>query len=338
MKHNKSESLYREVAVRRGLGGWGDVQGGLAVAELLARELGITVTFGCPKELLPLCENVPGIEALACKTDHAEEDTPLEAFDQLTFGKLWDITTPCIEYERALQPNVDRNRTEIWATKLGLKGKPHPRVYLTEKERAYASVWVKKHGLEGRFLLGVVPRSYSWIRDWPAWYKLLWELKVKAPLLTPVIFLAGVDDWNAVEYAVCGIPVYRPQIREHLALMDQCHFIAGVDTGPMHSAVGLGKPTLWVFSHIDGRIRTQGYRKAKFIQRTDLECCPCWYKAQCHDPRYYAMCRNMAVEEVGKYIMRKYRRWLCSTWFLRMVQRRPRLNLETGITSPKTAA
>jgi hypothetical protein len=337
MQHKNS--TFREVAVRRGLGGWGDVQMALAVAELLARELGITVTFGCPKDLLPLCENVPSIEALACRTNNAEEDAPLEAFDLLTFGKLWDITTPCIEYEKALQPNVDRNRTEIWATKLGLKGKPYPRVYLTDKERAYASAWVKKYGLEGRFLLGVIPRSYSWIRDWPAWYKLLWQLKATAPLLTPVIFLAGVDDWNAVEYAVCGVPVYRPQIREHLALMDRCHMIAGVDTGPMHSAVGLGKHTLWVFSHIDGKIRTQGYSKAKFIQRTDLDCCPCWYDQipRCHDPRYFALCRSIAVEEVEREIIKKYRRWLCFTSFSRMVQRRPKPSSVTGITSPKTA-
>lgn len=292
---------YRKVGIRRGLGGWGDVQMGLAVAELYAEEKGGPVTFGCLPELLPLGDNVPAVEVL-----------PLEQFEKLSFGRKWDITDPCIKYEHALQPNVDRNRPEIWATKLGLKGSPQLRVYLTDKERQWANRWTKQMRLDGRFLLGIVPKSYSWGRDWEEWVKVLYLLRQETDDIVPLVFLAGLQTWEAVEYAVLGVPIIRFGIRENLALMSECQLVAGVDTGPMHSAVGLGRPTLWVFTHIDGSIRTKGYEGAEVIQRSDLPCCPCWYESMCHDPRFFMRCKEIPPAEVAERIQDHYRRWLCS--------------------------
>lgn len=326
----------RKIGIRRGLGGWGDVQMALAVAELYVRERGGPVTFGCPADMLPLCENVPEVEALATRKNGDDEGPPGD-FDRLTFNRKWDITMPCIEYERALQPHVDRNRTELWAQKIGLEGTPRPRVYLSDVERIMAANWADRNGLDGRFVLGVIPRSHSWARDWTGWVNLIWRLKVRASLLVPVVFMAGVDSWDGIEYATCGIPVYRPEIRRHLALMDLCHLVAGVDTGPMHSAVGLGKPTLWVFSHIDGMVRTRGYKKTEVVQRTDLECCPCWYEARCHDPARFAVCRDVPVDRVEAIVLKHYKRWKCSTWFTRMARGPRRPNSATGTMFRETA-
>ncbi len=299
---------YRRVGIRRGLGGWGDVQMSLAVAELWVRERGEGVTFGCPKELLPLCENVPGVEALVCRSNNADKEAPPGLFDELSFGRKWDITTPCIEYEKALQPHVDRNRPEIWATKLGLKGKSHPRVYLSETEQRWADNWIAEHNLQDQFILGIIPNSYSWARDWGRWIKVLYQIKQNQPLITPLIFLAGINSWESIEFACLGHLIYRPPIREMLALLSRCHLVTGMDTGPMHSAVGLGIPTLWLFTHIDGRIRTRGYEKAEVIQRTDLDCCPCWYEPQCHDPRYLMMCKDISVDKVMGRIIAHYQK------------------------------
>jgi hypothetical protein len=148
----------------------------------------------------------------------------------------------------------------------------------------------------------------SWGRDWQGWVKLLYLLRKEYPQITPIIFMGGVSSWDGIEYATCGIPVYMRSIREALAIMNQCALVAGVDTGPMHSAVGLGIPTLWIFTHIDGAIRTQGYDKAEVIQHTDLECCPCWYEAQCHDPRYFMLCKAITVEEVAGRIISFYQK------------------------------
>lgn len=313
----------------------------LSVAELWVREHNERVTFGCPKELLPLCENAPGIEALACRPDNAAKEIPPGPFDELSFGRKWDITTPCIEYERALQPNVDRNRPEIWAAKLGLKGKTHPRVYLSAKEQAWAQQWVERKGLAGRFVLGIVPESYAWVRSWDHWIKVLYQLSKEAPRrwpfgqeIAPVIIMAGVKSWDAIEFATVGVPVIGYTIRQILSVLSVCDLVAGVDTGPMHSAVGLGIPTLWLFTHIDGRIRTRGYKKAMVLQQADLPCCPCWYDAQCHDPHHYALCRNIPVEQVVSTILKQYRRKrLCSLLFIKMASRQRKSRSATGITS-----
>lgn len=314
------------------------MQMSLAVAELYVKETGIPITFGCPAELLPLCENVPGIEALACRKNDASKETPPGLFDGLSFGRKWDITTPCIEYERALQPNVDRNRPEIWAAKLGLKGKAHPRVYLSAKEQAWAQQWVCEKGLAGRFILGIVPESYAWVRSWDQWIKALYQLSKTAPEIAPVIIMAGVKSWDAIEFATVGVPVIGYTIRQMLAVLSVCQLVAGVDTGPMHSAVGLGIPTLWLFTHIDGRIRTRGYKKAMVLQQTGLPCCPCWYDSQCHDPHQYALCRNIPVEQVIDAVLKHYRRKrLCSLSFMKMVSRRRKSRSAIGTTSPGIA-
>lgn len=298
-------SSIRKTGIRRGLGGWGDVVMALAVAELWVKEKGSLVTFGCPEGLMSLGENIPNVEVLPCR-ENGDEEGDKKEFDKLTFGKKWDVTTPCIEYERALQPNVDRNRTQIWATKLGLKGTPHPRVYLTEEEIAWGSEWVQRRSANGKFKLGIVPKSYAWVRSWRGWIKLIYQLKVSAPDLIPIVFLAEMDSWEEFEFGVCGIPVYRKSIREILSIMNQCDLVVGVDTGPMHSAVGLGIQTIWIFTHIDGKIRTKGYEKAEVVQRDDLECCPCWYEAQCHDPNQYAFCRAISEDVICSSILKYY--------------------------------
>jgi hypothetical protein len=310
----------------------------LAVAELYIKEKGAPITFGCPVELLPLCDHVPGIEALACRPNNADKEAPPGPFDELSFGRKWDITTSCIEYERALQPNVDRNRPEIWAAKLGLKGRTHPRVYLSAQEQAWAQQWAKKRGLAGRFIVGIVPESYAWVRSWDHWVKALYQLNKVAPEIAPVIIMAGVKSWEAIEFATIGVPVVGCSTRQILSVLSVCNLVAGVDTGPMHSAVGLGIPTLWLFTHIDGRIRTRGYKKAQVIQRTDLECCPCWYEEQCHDPQRFAFCRNITVEQVVDAVLKRYRREkLCSLWSTMMARRRPKPRSATGTTSPGIA-
>ena len=268
----------------------------LAVAELYLQERDQKITFGCPPELVPLGDNVPGVEVVSMKQ-----------YKNMTFGRSWDITDDktCFAYERALQPHVDRNRPQIWAQKMGLKGAPQLKVYLTDRERLWARLWIKEQGLEGKFLLGLVPRSMSWSRDWQGWVKLLYLLRQQHPDIAPLIFMAGVSSWDGIEYATCGIPVYKRPIREALAILGQCDLVAGVDTGPMHSAVGLGIPTLWLFTHIDGQIRTQGYEQAEVIQRKDLECCPCWYEPQCHSPAYM-LCKGITVDKVIERIIAHY--------------------------------
>jgi hypothetical protein len=72
--------LWRKVGIRRHRGGLGDVIMALGVAEQLAKEKGINITLGCPRELVSLGENVPGVEVLPCRPTDDVAATP-GAFD-----------------------------------------------------------------------------------------------------------------------------------------------------------------------------------------------------------------------------------------------------------------
>lgn len=318
--------VYRRIGVRRGLGGWGDVQMGLAAAELLAAETGERITFGCPPELVPLGDNVPGLEVV-----------PLEEFDTMTFRRMWHITDPCIKYENALQPHVDRNRPDIFAIKMGLKGKPRLKVYLNPQEEAQAHETIQELGFSDKFRLGVIPHSYAKSRDWEPLSQFMFKVTANFPDIQPLVFLAKMHSWEVFEFNLSGHVFYRPGLRRILALLNECHLVLGVDTGPMHSAAGLGVPTIWLFTHIDGRIRTDRYPGAEIIQRTDLPCCPCWYEARCHDASAFMRCKDLPEDEILARIEAHYRRWECSSLNTRTAQENANTKLVTGTASQQTS-
>jgi len=68
-------------------------------------------------------------------------------------------------------------------------------------------------------------------------------------------------------------------------LINECDLVISPDTGPAHIAAALRIPTLWIFTHIDGKIRTKGYDLFWVCQNIPKDCPsngkPCWYDIPC---------------------------------------------------------
>jgi hypothetical protein len=68
------------------------------------------------------------------------------------------------------------------------------------------------------------------------------------------------------------------------ALLNECDLVVSPDTGLAHISSALRIPTIWIFTHIDGEVRTRGYDRVWVVQDTPKDCPagqPCWYDVPC---------------------------------------------------------
>lgn len=266
--------------------GWGDAQASIAVAEQWAKESGKEVVLAMPGDYWPLADNIEGIKLERLSDAWGNKYTRSVAFHDSVH-----------KYEEALMPNVDRGRMAILAQKIGLKGKPQVKIILSEREKEIVeSIREKLDGSE-KAIVGIIPTSIMWPRSWTGWEKVVWELHARDRVQV-MSLIKEVDDWETLEIVSNSYPVVDMPIRDVVLYLAACDVVIGVDTGPMHTATALGKPTLWLFTHIGGEVRTQWYPKVEVLQRVDLPCCPCWYKPKCWNLGQHMSCKVIEPSDV----------------------------------------
>lgn len=94
--------------------------------------------------------------------------------------------------------------------------------------------------------------------------------------------------------------VGRTTLRELTALMSLSRVVVCQDSGPMHVAAALGRPTVALFGPTDER-RTGPYSSAARVVRVELECAPC-RRRRCRfagaDPRHHRCMRDISAARV----------------------------------------
>lgn len=256
-----------EFGIIRRLGGWGDVQMVLgALPGFKKRYPNSKVTFACPPEWLPLAENNPYIDRAVT----------LLHFSKLAhFDGVVDVTDPCLRNEIRNQPNVTKNRVESFAEALNCRVEnPVKEVYLTEEEVAETD----KADLGDGPVIGLVPKSNAPVRNWGKFRQLSEDLHREIPD-AKILIISAENVWKPRKWEKLYL---KAGLRTILPLLNRCNVVVGPDTGPMHSASQLGVPTVWVFTHIDGDIRTKNYEKVRIVQdKSSCPKCPCWYMIPC---------------------------------------------------------
>jgi len=278
LRFNEVGNLDRDVKVLiyRSLGGLGDIIMTFPILQASHENyVNYDITYACPGKFLPLVENNP-----YCKAREFNIQLTKEPWDLIV-----DMTKDCIKYEISHQPDVDKNRVEIFrdACGLGYNKNIRPKLYLSESEIALA-----KHELEGTGLkIGLVIDANAKVRKWHKFPQLRNELLKKYPDSTILeIRISKPKDWKE-HPRVRGI--FDRPIREVAALVNECDLVISPDTGIAHISSALRIPTLWIFTHIDGAIRTKNYDNAWYIMSDFKECPvgkPCWYEISCSDQLY----------------------------------------------------
>ncbi len=255
--------------VTRAMGGIGDLlmmTPGLHALRLLRPERPLHLAV--PRRFFPLFLGNADVDLLDI---HAE----LKPRSYQCWLNLTDC--PAARTESLTAPRVRRNRIEIFARALGVRGgalrrmDARPRYFLTEEERAEQKRFFADHGLLGRSVIGVQLRSHESYRDYANMPSLVEALcRNHAVLLFDNRAITGYDFPSALK--VEGLT-----FRDAAALASGCRALVSPDSAFIHLAGALGLPCVGLFGPTDGEVRTSDYPSCRTVDARDsLPCIPCW--------------------------------------------------------------
>ena len=274
-------------------GGIGDILMTTPVVEAIAKKYPhYVIDFACPEKYMPLLENNPFVNKVL-DVEKIEEDA---------YEVLYDMTRACIQYEGRTQPNVDLNRTEIFGKIGGLDPHDIPRVKLfltTSEVRAGLGMDLKRSAEFQRLisydneegertnqhlLIGLCFESSAPVRSYPHGEALLVELFKEYPGATVLLFSKEPLEIEFEHPRLFKLVDFS--FRDIAAILNRCDVFIGPDTGLCHISSSLRTPTVWLFTHINGEVRTRGYDTSIVAQVLPPACglpSPCWYGFSC-DP------------------------------------------------------
>jgi ADP-heptose:LPS heptosyltransferase len=251
--------------VVRQYGGFGDILMQTMIWPNLRRQFPSSrLTFAVPVRFHTLLEGNPYLDEIA----------NLHLSSRKQYDHTSDISTVCGLVENLTRP-CTTHRADIWADHLGVVMDTHEGFYrVTNHERLWAEQYVK--GLRPRAIAAVVPYSADKRKDLPddttqALIDLLTlEMGVEVCVLhsSPTTFRRA-HSLHELNYRWLG------------AFLTQADVVISVDTGTLHLAAILKRPTVAIYGSEDGRVFTKYYPTVTLIQEFRRACQPCWYMVPC---------------------------------------------------------
>jgi lipopolysaccharide heptosyltransferase II len=151
----------------------------------------------------------------------------------------------------------------------------------TEEEKEFATKFLEhvNHQYE-RKLIGIIP-SGGWESkrcDPVKWIEICQEINKNYNV--KFIILWGLGDEKDAEEIRDGInpkPILAPETNfgQLSALIEKCDLIIANDSGPMHVAAALGKPTLGIFGPTDPQAHRPYSDNSSYVIHSELHCIIC---------------------------------------------------------------
>jgi ADP-heptose:LPS heptosyltransferase len=279
--------------VNRGLGGIGDVLMTLpAIKALKHRYPKIELVYACWRPRGPgndnyyeLLKNIPYIDSIIDTRD----------VHQYKWDGYVDITSPCIRYENSGLPTM--NRIDLFAAVVGVKPKDYiPDYFVEDHEREKALTLMQKNPNRKYVFLHV--SSFDSKRNLPVSSLIrLIELTENMPIHWVV------SDWNNKrEWPTNVLDISTSTLREMAAVISECDFFVGPDSGPMHLAGALGIPSAVVFGSIPPMARINHYPTHEGLTRPNTKCLGCWY-AECKND--FVCMKDFDVQQIVQRIQKR---------------------------------
>lgn len=254
--------------VTRAMGGIGDLLMMTPGLHALRLRVGAPVRLAVPRRFFPLFDGNDDVQLV-------DIHEPLEPARSPLWFNLTDC--PAARSESLASPRVRRNRIEVFARALGVRGRAlrrmdrRPRYFVSARERALRESFFEAHGLSGRDVVGVQLRADESYRDYPHMAALVHLLAREHPVLVFTDGSAPGDHLPGV------VKVEGRALREAFALAAGCSVLLSPDSAFLHLAAALGIPAVALFGPTDGRVRAADYPLARALDaRHDLRCVPCW--------------------------------------------------------------
>lgn len=260
----------RHILITRAMGGIGDLlMMTPGIHALKQKYPGQEIHLALPKRYFSVFQGNPDVILIDIEND---------AFDFTAYRKWFNLTDcPAARVESRTAPRVKKNRIEIFARSLGIRGlrwrfmNRRPRYFLSEEDKEFREKFWREKGLAGKTVIGVQLHADEVYRDYPHVEHLVRRL---AQRYTVLVFdgkpINGCDFANVIKIDSLGI-------RQAFALASRCHAIIAPDSAFVHLAAALEVPCVALFGPIDGRVRTKDYPKCIYLDaRATLNCVACW--------------------------------------------------------------
>jgi ADP-heptose:LPS heptosyltransferase len=211
-------------------------------------------------------------------TDITLLDIEKDDIDVGSYAKWFNFTDiPEAAIESRTLPNVKKNRIEIFARALGIRGgrlrrmDRWPRYCITQEEKMFQQNFWRDQNLGGRTVIGIQLKSAEPYRDYPFMAELIRKLALEFPVL---LFHSEKPDIPSGGNVI--VPGTK-SLREAVALAAACDAIIAPDSAFVHFAGALNIPCIAIYGPIDGRLRTKDYPSCTYVDaRKVLQCVPCW--------------------------------------------------------------
>lgn len=185
---------------------------------------------------------------------------------------------------------------------------PAPQLFLSGAERARARAELQDFPRA----IALVPSAAYPLKRWPLEY---WQELVRALPEERFAVFGGPNDnflGPLLEMAPDRLRSFvgARSLRDTAALMAECDLVISNDTGPMHFAEQLGKPTIAFMGPAPFGFPS---RETTLIKERDLPCRPCSKHGQgpCRNPDLHACLRAITPDEVAADVrrFRQSERW-----------------------------
>lgn len=175
---------------------------------------------------------------------------------------------------------VERNLRLLEA--VGAKvDKPEFPLGLRAEELDAASSRLREHGIQPRSFAVVIPGARWKSKHWPASHLAELLRRMHADRMGPVVLLGSPDErpWAESIIASSKAPVVNlvgtTTLRELAAMIHFARVVICHDSGPMHIAAALDRPTIALFGPTNPR-RTGPYSAAARVLTNPVDCAPCY--------------------------------------------------------------
>lgn len=292
------QKINNRICILRSYGGLGDIIAMRMIFEDLKTQFPeFHITWAVPHCYFPVAKNHPFIDDVVCSHTYAKSE----------YLQIFNLSTVCTRHEWKYKKYNQKNRADIWANHFGLNLNNH-NIFMPSFKTKHPNIVAKLKALGwdgNKKIVLFAPISAIPVKN------LTVEQVAGIKDFTDEHFLVILHTHPALDFLHLKIPTLcNLDLDEAMAAVELCDYCIATDTGILHAAAGYKKPSLGIFSFVDGYVYCKYYPTVQVVQKHYKDE-PSWC-GPCHD---FPNCPKNPASQVKPCITELDINTLKSSWF-----------------------